>query len=241
VSQDLKSPSESGDATGALRVGVDNSPSPPLCFGPPGTLEWRGFEVDLLGTIAAKLGLVLRCESADWEAALVKLQAGRLDMLCRAVTITPERRRLAEFSDPYLETELSLVIRRGSSIQSPGDLIGLAVGVRRATTAEEFVRTHCPAAIIRTFDAHEEAHRALSERTVDAVVDHAPIAGYFAGTQPELLVSRLLEGTDLQCGMVLASGNEDLRRDVNRALAQSRADGTWEHSYRRWITEGNSG
>jgi polar amino acid transport system substrate-binding protein len=227
-----------GPAEGILRVGVDDSPSPPLCFGPPGTPEWRGFEVDLLGAIAGKLGVSLRCESAGWDTALAQLQTGRLDLLCRAVAITPERRRLVEFSDPYLETELSLVARRGSPIQGPGDLIGVVVGVRRATTAEEFVRTHAPAAILRTFDGHAEAYRALSEREVDAVVDHTPIVRHFVSLAPTLRVSGTLEGTGLQCGMVLASSHATLRSDINRALAALRSDGTWERHHRRWFAEG---
>lgn len=226
---------------GALRVGVDDSPAPPLCFGPPGTSEFRGFEVDLLVAIADKLGLALHCESAGWDDALTQLQASRLDILCRAVAITAARRRLVDFSDPYLETDLSLVVRRDSKIHGPGDLIGLLVGVRRATTAEEFVRTHCPAAILRTFDSHGEPHRALGDRAVDAVVVHTPIANYFARTEPGLRVSGGLEGTALRCGLVLAPGNDTLRHGINRVLAELRVDGTSELWHRRWFAEGATG
>jgi ABC-type amino acid transport substrate-binding protein len=193
--------------------------------------------VDLLEAIAGKLGLALRCESAGWSTALAQLQDGRLDMLCRAVTITPERRRVVDFSDPYLETELTLVVRRDSPIQGPGDLIGLSVGVRRATVAEEFVRKNCPAATVRTFDGHAEPYRALADRAIDAVVDHTQIAAYFARAEVGLRVSGVLEGTDLRCGMVFAPGNEPLRRAVNRALAQLHADGTWERCRRRWLED----
>lgn len=222
---------------GVLRVGVDESPVPPLCFGPPGTAEFRGFEPDLLDAIAGRIGLALRCEVVGWSDALVQLQHGRLDMLCRAVTITPERRHLADFSDPYLETELTLVVRRDSPIRDPGDLIGLSVGLRRATVAEEFVRETCPAATVRTYEMHAEPYRALADRAVDAVVDHTQIATYFARAEVGLRVSGALEGTELECGMVFAPGNDPLRRSVNRALAQLRADGTWEGLRRRWLSE----
>lgn len=230
-----------GRAGGVVRVGVDDSPSPPLCFGLPGTPEFRGFEVDLLEAIAAKLGAALRFQSGSWDTALGHLQSGQLDMLCRAVAITPERRRVVDFSDPYLETELSLVVRRGSSIQGAGDLIGVGVGVRRATTAEMFVRMHSPAAILRTFDDHASAHRALGDRAVDAVVDHTAIARYFAREVPGLQVPRVLEGTGLRCGMVLASGNEALRNDINRALMELRADGTYQRCQLRWFAEVDAG
>ena len=220
-----------------LSVGVDELPPPPLCFGPPGTPEFRGFEVDLLEAIAGKLGLALRCESAGWSEALAQLQEGRLDMLCRAVTITPERRRLVEFSDPYLETELTLVVRLDSPIRGPGDLIGLGVGVRRATVAEEFVRRNSPAALVRTFDGHAEPFRALADRAVDAVVDHTEIATFFARTEVGRRVSEALDGTDLQCGMVFAPGNEGMRHAVNQALAELKAEGIWEGFCRRWLSD----
>jgi ABC-type amino acid transport substrate-binding protein len=230
-----------GSPGGVLRVGVDESPAPPLCFGPPGTAEFRGFEPDLLEAIAGKLGSALRCEVVGWSDALVQLQNGQLDMLCRAVTITPERLRLVDFSDPYLETELTLVVRRDSPIRGPGDLIGLSVGLRRATVAEEFVRRNCPAATVRTFDGHAEPYRALADRAVDAVVDHTQIATYCARAEVGLRVSGPLEGTELRCGLVFATGNDTLRRAVNRALAQLRADGTWEGLRQRWLSEAEAG
>ena len=158
-------------------------------------------------------------------------------MLCRAVTITPERRRLVDFSDPYLETELTLVVRRDSPIRDAEDLIGLNVGLRRATVAEEFVRKNCPAATVRTFEMHAEPYRALADRTVDAVVDHAQIATYFARAEVGLRVSGALEGTELRCGMVLAPGKDLLHGAVNRALAELRADGTLQVLRRRWLSD----
>lgn len=224
--------------TGVLRVGVDTAPAPPLCFGPIDSPEFCGFEVDLLEAIAAKLGSVLRCEHIEWSAALAGLQDSRLDMLCRAVTITPGRAGLVSFSDPYLETALALVLRSDSPTQSLDDLIGVRVGVRRATVAEEIVRTKCPAATIHTFEAQPEPYRALTERTVDAIVDHAVMAGYRVRVEPGLRLTGPLEGTVLHYGMVFANGNAARRREVNQALAELRADGTWQGIAVRWLGEG---
>jgi ABC-type amino acid transport substrate-binding protein len=123
-----------------LTVGVDESPPPPLCFGLPDGPDFRGFEVDLLRAIASKLGMTLRCRSALWSAAIAALESGRLDMLCTAATITPQRRQVVDFSDPYFDAELVLVVRRRSPILSMDDLAGQTIGVRVATVAEEFVR-----------------------------------------------------------------------------------------------------
>lgn len=235
---------KTGDTLGSggniLTVGVDESPPPPLCFGLPDSPDFQGFEVDLLRVIASKLRVTLRCKSALWSVAFGELQSGRLDMICTAVTITPQRRQLVDFSDPYFETDLALIVRRDSSIQYVHDLSGRTVGVRIATVAEEFVRGHCQAGAVRTFDLNVDAYQALRDRHVDAVIDDRPIGTFFAHSVEGLSVAPPLAGTGFQYGMVFAKGNDRLRRAVNQALADLRADGTWHRLYQRWFNEGGA-
>ena len=226
------------EPTALLRVGVDDSPAPPLCFGMPGTPDFRGFEVDLVASIAGRLGSRTVCDADVWETAVHRLLGGDLDMLCRGVTMTPERQRVVSFSDPYLETALVLVVRRNSPIHAVEDLIGLNVGVRRATTAETLVRKGCPAATVCTFDSHGECFQALDSGAVAAVVDHETIARHFMRFAEGLRETATLEGTPLKYGMVFAPTNERLREQVNRVLAELRSDGTWEQHRGRWLTEG---
>jgi ABC-type amino acid transport substrate-binding protein len=221
---------------GQLAVATDDSPRPPMCFGPPGTPDFRGFEVDLLAALAGRLGSEFRYESVDWGAALQRLQVGTLNMLCRGVTITPGRRRVVGFSQPYFETTFVLVIRCDSRIQDASDLIGLKVGVRRATTAEQFLRRRYPAAAPITFDGHAEAYRALAEGAVSAVVDHHPIATHFTRSTESLRVAVDLDSAVLRYGIVFARDNERLRRAVNAALSGLESDGTLEQYRRRWLS-----
>jgi glutamine transport system substrate-binding protein len=218
-----------------LVVGVDESPPPPLCFGLPGTPDFRGFEVDLLEALASQLGVTVRCQSALWSVALAELQAGRLDMICTAATITPRRQQVVDFSEPYFESELALVVRQHRPVHWPEGMAGKTIGVRVATTAEEFVRAERPPAAVRTFDFNVDAYRALREGEVDVVVDDHPIGAYFARTQEGLQLGPPLPGTGFQYGLVFAKGNDRLRSVVNHALAALKADGTRERLYQRWF------
>lgn len=222
---------------GVLTVGVDESPPPPLCFGLPDTPDFRGFEVDLLDAIASRLGVALRCRSALWSKAFAELRGGRLDMICTAATITPERCRVVDFSDPYFETELALVVRHDSLIRRGEDLENKAVGVRVATVAEEFVRGRCRPGVVHAFDLNVDAYQALRDRRVDAIIDDRPIADYFARSVEGLREASPLAGTALKYGLVFARGNDRLRGAVNRALAELRADGSWNRFYLRWFSQ----
>lgn len=227
----------SPETPGVLAVGVDESPPPPLCFGLPGTPEFRGFEVDLLEALASRLGVELRCRSALWSVALDELRSGRMDMICTAATITAERRQMVEFSDPYFEAKLALIVRQGETVRWPDGMAGKTVGVRVATTAEEFLRGQGLPVTVRTFDFNVDAYRALRDEEVDAVVDDHPIGSYFARSQDGLALGPRLAGTTFRYGLVFSKGNDGLRDRVNCALAEVRADGTLERIHQRWFTD----
>ncbi len=219
-------------------VGVDASPPPPLCFGLPGAPDFRGFEVDLLGAIAARLGATMCYRSAPWREILAELQAGRLDMICTAATITAERRRIVEFSDPYLETTLALVARGDRPIAQADDLRGKTIGVRVATVAENFVRERCHPGVVLTFDLNVDAYQALRDGRVEAVVDDWPIADHFTRSVDGLEAVVPIPEVGFAYGIVFARGNDALRAAVNAALAELQADGTRERLSRRWLRGG---
>jgi ABC-type amino acid transport substrate-binding protein len=214
-----------------ITVGLDASPPPPFHTGHPG----EGFEVDLLGAIATRLGFSVRYQSALWSEILAQLLERKLDMVCTAATITEERRKIVDFSRPYFEFELSIVVGRNQAIRGVQVLAGRVVGVRTATTAEEFVRRRAQAKSIRVFDMNEQAYRALQAGELDAVVDDEPIAKAFQKLLPGLKAIATIEGTTMQYGMVFAKGNDCLRLAVDDALSQMESDGTYASLYRKWF------
>ena len=92
-----------------LTVGVFEAP-PFALKGPSG--EWRGFSVDLWREIAADLGLRYRLVEKTEDAILEGLSDGRLDLAAGPFTVTMERERVIDFSHVYLNTGLSIAVRR---------------------------------------------------------------------------------------------------------------------------------
>jgi ABC-type amino acid transport substrate-binding protein len=228
-------PQNHSTETPTLLVGVDQSPPPPLNFGLPGSDEFRGFEVDLTNTIAERLGLVVKYRSELWKVMLAELADGTMDMVCTAATITPNRREVVDFSDPYLDTQLALVARIDWPIHALEPLRCETVGVRIATTAEEFVRAHVPLERVRQFDLNTGAYAALRAEQVSIVIDDLPIASHFAAHIAGLGHPIPLPGTEAQYGYVFAKGNDVLRKRVNDAIRAVKADGQWRALCHKWI------
>lgn len=216
-------------------VGVDHAPPAPLCFGLPGEADFRGFEIDMLAELATQLDVHFDYTSALWSRILTELQAGRIDLICTAATITEARRGAVAFSQPYLDSSLVLVTRRGGPPINSHSLEGARVGVRVATVAESFVRKAETADTVRTFDLNVLQYQALRDGEVDVVVDDGPIAGYFTRTVAGLALGPAIPGTEFQYGLVFARGNDELRVAVDAGLEQLRARGTLAALRRRWL------
>lgn len=216
-----------------LIVGVDLAPPGALNLGVPGTPEFRGFEVDLLAAISARLGRTLRFQAALWANLLDQLHAGQLDLICTAVTRTAERERQFAFSQPYLRVVLALICRRDSIARSLEEVQG-PIAVRVDTPAERYVREHV-AGVIRTFHHNTDVYRAVANKDVAGVVDDLPIGAYFAHTSPDLCVAAALPDTASEYALALRPGDENLRVAIDRALVQLHADGTYRRLYAQWL------
>jgi branched-chain amino acid transport system substrate-binding protein len=89
----------------------------PFAFRRDGRL--RGFDVDVAGDLAARLGLDLRWRRLGCRNQGRALASGRIDTLAGVQRPGP---RAAEASRIYLSLRQALVVRRGSGIHGPADL-----------------------------------------------------------------------------------------------------------------------
>ncbi len=222
---------------GTLTVGVDASPPPPMHMGDPDTPGFTGFEVDLVQAIAAELSVGVRYEVALWRDMLPALLAGRMDLVCTAATISPERRHAFAFGTPYLDIRLAIVAKAGGPIGASGDLRGRRIGVRVATTAAEWVERHSGAREIDLFDLNTDVYAALATGRIDAAVDDSPIAGWFAQQNSALKMVDVIASTDAQYAMMFGPGNGVLRDAVDAALARIKADDRFARIRARWFAD----
>ncbi len=72
-----------------------------------------GFDVDLMNAIGEKLGLEVEFRSYKFDALITGVQAGtEFDMIASAMTITDERAQSVDFSDPYINSNQSLAVKK---------------------------------------------------------------------------------------------------------------------------------
>ena len=138
-----------------LKVGLDFAAPIPLHTDFSSGI-FEGFEVDLMKLISDRLGLRLVYEVSLWKDILQKLREGDIDVICSAVTVTDQRKLILDFSDPYLSFRLCVVTNKENNVNSTNQLRSKTIGVRNATEAEKYIKTHLEECTIIFSDSNEE-------------------------------------------------------------------------------------
>lgn len=217
----------------SLRVGIDDAPPIPMQVGDPALGTFRGYEVDLLEAIAERLDRTIEYQRAWWSLITKELTAGGVDLVCSAATVTEERKAEVSFCVPHLRLQLALVARQNSP--DPLDTAGSRFGVRRGTTAEEFLRGRLRLEPTTLSESNDELYDAVSKSQIDAVIDDSPIALHFAKATPGLSYRGPFANTEGEYAIMVAKGNDALKNEINAALAMLAAEGALTRLREQWF------
>lgn len=234
-----ESPADGGVAfetkeEGLLTVGSD-IPYPPFEFRKGGKLV--GLDIDLIEEIASRLELETKITDTSFDTIFTQLAGGRFDVVVAASTITPEREKEVNFSDPYYNNQQSLTINteEGGDIASLDDLSsGDMVGVQNGTTGKAYAQENVPEGVqLRSFPEGPDTFTALEAGQVDVVVHDEPTALAEIAERPGLEIVEKIDTGEVY-GIAVDPSNEPLLDAINQALAEIIEDGTYEEIYSRY-------
>ena len=190
-----------------------------------------GIEPKLMQAIADKLGMELVWEQVDFDSIIPGIQAGRYDAGVAGISITADRLKNCDFSDPYFLANQVIVVNPGSDIQSKADLTGKTIAVQTGTTAETYCLDN--GYEILSFASNIDAQAALTSGKADAWVVDNEVAVKMAGEQNLTVLDEAM--TSEPYALAFAKGS-DLVDQVNQALSQLLQDGTVEQIFQEYDT-----
>src|SRR4051812_49364580 len=221
---------------GQLVVGVKYD-TPPFGSLNPVNNQVEGFDPDLARELARALfgdETKVRLDEAVSRNRVPFLQEDKADVILSTMTITDERRQEIDFSEPYYIAGQSILVRKGSPIQSVDDLNGRTVASAQGSTSERNVRERAPGANLLLFPAYAESLAALKDNRADAV-----------STDDTILMGMILKDPDLQMvgglfteepyGAGIKKGRPEFLAFVNRVFDDAKASGRWTELYKKHI------
>lgn len=201
--------------------------------------EYTGFDVELVDSMAERLDLKTAWRVTVFDTILASLEAGDCDVVASAMTITDERKEQVAFTEPYFDSEQSLLVTKENETKyaTLEDLAGQTIGVQSGTTGETYAQEHLPpGAELKSFDTGEEIFAPLAAGEVAAVLQDYPVNAYRALQDDQVVVTETFP-TDEQYGFAVRQDNSELLEALNGALADVRGDGTYDEIYATWFGE----
>ncbi|PSL16209.1 amino acid ABC transporter substrate-binding protein (PAAT family) [Marinobacterium halophilum] len=196
-----------------------------------------GFDMDILAEVAKRSGFEYDLNTLDFNGIIPALQSGNVDMALAGITITEAREKIVDFSDPYYDSGLRILVRANNDgVDALPDLEGAKIGTKIGSTSYNFLKDNLEQDDnVIPYPGSSDMYMALMSGAVDAVFYDAPNVGYFSSTRGQgrtKTVGPLYEGQ--QYGIALKQGSPWMD-EVNAALADMKADGTYKTIYEKWF------
>lgn len=193
--------------------------------------DLSGYDVAVGKAVAEKLGLEPEVEKFKFSGMVSAIKSGRYDAAVASHTITEERKKAVNFSEPYYYSGPVLFVQPGSDIKSVEDLAGKDVAVSKGSTYEKSAQEYTDK--ISNYDSDQTALRALSEGKHDAVITDDITGKQAIGSGFKVEKVEQL-GTSEQA-IAIKQENKNLLEAVNKALQELKEDGTLKQLSEEYI------
>ena len=194
-----------------------------------------GFEYELVKEMAKRFGLGRVQIKIVHFHRLVRGHLGGADLGVDLITPTPEREEFLEFSQPYLKTAPTVLVRSGTEVPDLKTAQELRWGAIQSTTFVETIeRSIVPESEPVLYDGQREVLAALRSGKIDATLLDLPLAVATAeDSHGELeAVAQLPDKEALSVALPKGSPN---RQAVDSAIRAFTADGTIEDLLEEWV------
>jgi polar amino acid transport system substrate-binding protein len=197
-----------------------------------------GFDIDFMNAIAKEAGLSVQYKNTAWDGIFAGLGGGRYDAIISSVTITPERQKQFDFSDPYINIGQILVVPKTDAKSSKiADLKGKKVGAQIGTTGA-FEIKKVQGVELKNYDEIGLAFEDMAAGRIAGVVCDEPTAAHYALQKAEYKAKFKIVGkpfTQEAYGIVVKKGNKALVDQLNKGIRAVKAKKVDEQLRKKWL------
>lgn len=208
--------------------------------------EYVGFDLDLAQEVCNRNGWTLVKQPIDWDSKDMELNSGTIDCIWNGFTMNGRENEYT-WSSAYVDNSQVVVVKADSGIEKLSDLAGKVVVVQAdssalaAFTGEDAESKNLTLAAsfqsLQQVSDYNSAFMNLESGSVDAVCMDIGVANYelqARGSKYILLNDHI---SSEEYGIGFKKGNTELRNQVQEALNEMLADGTFDKIAQKWELE----
>lgn len=194
-----------------------------------------GFDIDVMQEVAKDLGVELEIVQMDFGSLIEALKAGKFDIVAAGVTITEERQKQVDFSDPYIAGNDALIMHVDSNkeVSSLEDLKGLTIAVQLGTVQADALK-EVEGINVAEYDLFTTAATAVAAKQADGVFLNDVVARAFVAQNPDKLKIVYQQAT-APVAYAVRKDTPDLKQAVNDTLARLKESGELDALMLKWF------
>lgn len=216
-----------------VKIGIAAEPYPPFAS-LDASGNWVGWEIEIIDAVCAAAELDCVITPVAWDGIIPSLTGQQIDAIMASMSITAERQKTIDFSDPYYNTPGVIVADKSMEITSdPASLAGKVIGIQASTTHQAYAQEYfADNSELRVYQTQDEANQDLVAGRIDATqADSIAMADFVASDaggcceiKGEVAQDVAIMGQGVGAGV--RKGDDELRDKLNAAIAAILADGT---------------
>ncbi len=213
-------------SAGVLKIGTEGTYAPFTYHDADGKLV--GFDVEIGEAVAERLGVKPEFVEGKWDGLIAGLDVKRYDTVINQVGITEERKAKFDFSDPYIASKAALIVRDDNTdIKGFADLSGRKAA-QSLTSNYGKIAESAGAELVGT-DGFDQSIALVVQGRADATINDSLSFLDFKKKQPNAPVKiAATEDDAAYSGIIVRKGDPELVSAINKALADIKADGTYQ-------------
>ncbi len=213
-------------AAGVIKIGTEGTYAPFTFHNADNKLV--GFDVEIGQAVAEKLGVKAEFVEGKWDGLIAGLDADRYDTVINQVGITEARKEKYDFSDPYIVSKAVLIVKDDNTeIKSFEDLKGKKSAQSLSSNFGKIAEA-AGAELVGT-DGFDQSIQLVLTGRADATINDSLSFLDFKKQKPDAPVKIAAEKSDADAsGIIVRKGDPELVAAINKALADIKADGTYQ-------------
>ena len=217
---------------GKVRIGVF-SDKPPFGY-VDAQGKSRGFDVEIAKAITKDLlGDENKAEFVLVEAAnrAEYLVSNKVDIILANFTVTPARKEVVDFANPYMKVALGVVSKDGGVITDIEQLKGKTLLLNKGTTADAYFTKNYPDIKTLKFEQNTETFEALRDGRGDALAHDNTLLFAWAKENPGFTVGIKNLGDQDTIAPAVKKGDTELLNWLNTEIQKLGKEGVLKQAY----------
>jgi len=183
-----------------------------------------GSDIMLAQKIADELGVKLEVSSMNFDNVLNSVKNGKADLAIAGLSVSPERSKIFDFSEPYYQVGNVLLVQKADATKytKVEDLDKADLAVQKGTTQETYAKESLSNANIISLTQMGEAVNELKNGQVKAILLDSAVAEGYIGQNPDLAIAKLSfeEEEENAKAIAMPKDSGDLKTEIDKIIAE---------------------